>query len=70
MYRHMQGMINVWRKCVDNEEEARLFLSVLRPERSTKEAVRRFLKVRKGIVRGVGPKLMQDVVFNHCNSKK
>lgn len=66
LYRNMQGMICMWKKYLEGYPEARLFLSVLSPERSHREGVKHFLKVRKAILRSLGPKLMQDVTLTHC----
>lgn len=57
----------MWKKYLEGEPEARIFLSLLSPERSEKEDVKLFLKIRKSIVRTVGPKLMQDTQLTHCN---
>jgi hypothetical protein len=56
----------MWKKYVECHEEARAFLALLQPQRSTKEGVKLFLKIRKAILRNIGVKIMQEIQLNHC----
>jgi hypothetical protein len=66
-YRHMEGMLTMWRKYLEPHAEARMFLSMLQPDRSSCDNVRMFLRIRKSILRTIGPKLMQEIKLTHCN---
>ena len=67
VYRHMYGLIVMWKKYVESNGEARMYLSMLQPERSSKDNVRMFLKIRKNILRTIGPNVMEEIKLTHCS---
>ena len=54
----MYGLIAMWKKYADKYAEARMFLSMLGAERNSRDNVKMFLKIRKNILRTIGPKVM------------
>ena len=43
-----------------------MYLSMLQPERSSRDNIRMFLKIRKNILRTIGPKVMEEIKLTHC----
>ena len=56
----------MWKKYVESHAEARMFLSMLQPDRCSRDNIKMFLKIRKNILRTIGPKLMQEIELKQC----
>jgi len=63
----MYGLISIWKKYIDNSGEARMYLSMLQPERNSRDNIRMFMKIRKNILRTIGPNVMEEIKLTHCN---
>ena len=55
----MQGYINDWKKYIEHHEDAVLFITLLEKERSNKNKIRLFLKLRKLILGRLNQKILQ-----------
>jgi len=63
----MYGLISIWKKYIDSSGEARMYLSMLQPERSSRDNIRMFMKIRKNILRTIGPNVMEEIKLTHGN---
>lgn len=59
LYRYFFGLTQVWKRCIEGHEDAKLFLSLISDERNDKESVRVFMKIRKIILKTISAKILE-----------
>lgn len=67
IYRQLFSFLRSWKKYTEHHEEAKLFLSLLTPQRNTIEGAKLFLKFRKIILKSLNQKILQELSLTHCN---